>query len=213
MASGRVVGLSIVGVVALIVIIGGGGYYLNQQENYVSSSDASVQTDIVPITANGDGPLLSYDLHAGMTLKKGASIARIEQITGDVNLLAPITGTVIQNDAINREVVVPGEPVGYMADLNNLEVVAYIPETSIANVTVGRTVNVNIDAYPNTSFTGTVQEIGNASAVVTTGVQNTSLVGNFNRQTQRIPVYITLTGNEGKKLLPGMSAEVSIHRN
>lgn len=35
--------------------------------------------------------------------------------------------------------------------------------------------------------------------------------GNFSKVSQRIPVTITLDGNAGKDLVPGMSAETTIH--
>lgn len=49
--------------------------------------------------------------------------------------------------------------------------------------------------------------------MITQGLPNTSLSGNFQKTTQRIPVYISLSGTEGKQLMPGMSVEVAIHRN
>lgn len=213
MANARSVSISIILIVAAVVIIGGGGWYVYQQQNFVSSGDASVQGTIVPLTAPDDGVLVNWHAPQGGTVAKGTVLGQISGLTGTSDFDAPISGTIVQNDAVSQEVVVPGETVGYMVNLNNLQIVANVQESEINNVAVGKTVDVTIDAYPNTSFTGNVTQIGSASSVIAGGVPNTNLNSNFNKVVQRIPVYISLQGMEGKSLLPGMSAEVSIHRN
>lgn len=213
MASKRSVSISIIAVIAAIAVIGGGGWYFYQQLNYVSTADASVQGTIVPLTATNDGTLSQWRAPLGTTFSKGALLGKINGLTGTTDFTAPISGTIVQNMAVNQEVVVPGESLGYMVNLNNLQIVANVNEVDINNVAVGKTVDITIDAYPNTTFTGTVTQIGSASAILTYGLPNTNLNGNFNKVAQRVPVYISIQGTEGKKLVPGMSAEVSIHRN
>ncbi len=213
MANARTVGLSVIGIVAVIVVLGGGGWYVYQQQNYVTTDNASIQGTLVPIVAPSDGTLQSWQAPVGTAVLRGSSLGSISGLSSTTNFTAPITGTIVQNNAVDREVVVPGETLGYMVNLNDLQIVANVDETAINNVVVGKTVDITIDAYPNTTFTGTVTQIGSASSVVTDGIPNTSLSGNFNKEVQRIPVYISIQGTEGKDLMPGLSAEVSIHRN
>ncbi len=213
MAKARVISLSIIGIIAFLIIVVGGGWYVYQQQTYVSTGDASVQGTIVPLTAPGDGTLTDWHATVGKTVNKNTLLGTVDGLTGSTDLSAPITGTIVQNIAVDRETVVPGEPLGYMVNLNNLQIVANVQETEINNVAVGKTVNITIDAFPNTTFSGTVTQIGSASAVITNGIPNTSLSGTFNKETQRVPVYISIAGSEGKTLMPGMSAQVSIYRN
>lgn len=209
----RRIGLSIIVIVAVILILIGGGYYFYQQQTYVTTSDASVQGTLVSLSASSAGTLQSWDAPLGNTVSRDHILGKVTGLTGTVDITAPVGGTIVQNNAVNNEVVVPGEPIGYMVNLNALRVIAFVQETSINNVKVGHTVDITIDAYPNTVFTGTVAQIGSASAVIADGIPNTNLSGNFQKQTQRVPVYISIDGTEGKRLLPGLSAVVRIHRN
>ncbi|MHB1683587.1 MAG: HlyD family secretion protein [Bacilli bacterium] len=213
MAKARVISLSIIGVIAFLIIVVGGGWYFYLQQTYVSTTDASVQGTIVPLTSPGNGTLTDWRATVGETVNQNTLLGKVDGLTGTTNLAAPISGTIVQNIAVKRETVVPGEPLGYMVNLNNLQIVANVQETKINDVAVGKTVNITVNAYPNTTFSGTVTQIGSASAVITSGLPDTSLSGTFNKQTQRVPVYISIAGSEGKALLPGMSAAVSIYRN
>jgi len=213
MANARTISISAILIVAVIVTIGGGSWYAYNMQNFVTSGDAAVQGTIVPLTAPADGVLTHWRAPLGSTVSKGTLLGRVNGLLGQVDFSAPISGAILQNTAVNQEVVVPGEPLGYMVNLNNLQIVANIQENEINNVAVGKTVDITIDAYPNTSFTGTVTQIGSASSVIANGIPNTNLNTNFNKVVQRIPIYISIQGTEGKSLLPGMSAEVSIHRN
>jgi multidrug resistance efflux pump len=99
-----------------------------------------------------------------------------------------------------------------VTDLNNINVTAYVDENSISNVKVGQNVDIKVDAYSDTSFTGHVQQIVPAAASefsLLPTQDNAS--GNFTKVGQRIPVIITLDGNGGKNIVPGMSVEVTIH--
>lgn len=209
----RTIGLSIIAVLAAIALIAGGGWYVYQQQNYVTTSDASVQGTLVELSAPADGTLRGWSVPVGAYVANGQNLGRVDGLTGSTDIPAPISGTVVQDNAVDREVVVPGEPLGYLINLNNLQIVAYVPEAKINHVAVGKQVDITVDAYPHTQFTGTVSQIGTASAVVAQGLPNTNLSGNFTKQAQRVPVYISIAGTEGKKLLPGMSAGVAIHRN
>lgn len=213
MANARSVGLTIIGVIAVFIVIGGGGYYVYEGQNYVATDNASVQGTLVPLVVPSDGTLVTWTANIGSTVNHGTVLGQIDGLTGYTNFNSPISGTIVQNNAVKNEVVVPGETVGYITNLNSVQIIAYIDETSINNVVVGKPVDITIDAYPNTAFSGIVTQIGSSSAVVMGGLENTSISGNFNKQIQRIPVYISFQGTEGKALLPGLSANVSIHRN
>jgi multidrug resistance efflux pump len=78
---------------------------------------------------------------------------------------------------------------------------------------VGKAVDIGVSAYSNVNFTGTVSRIGSASAVVANGLADTSLSSVFDKVVQRVPVYITINGMQGKHLVPGLSATVKIHKN
>ena len=108
--------------------------------------------------------------------------------------------------------VAAGLALVQMTDLSSVNVIAYVDEKSISNVSVGQTVDVNIDAYSGTSFTGHVVQIVLATASQFSLLPNQDPTsGNFTKVGQRIPVVISLDSNLGMVLMPGMSANVTIH--
>jgi len=79
---------------------------------------------------------------------------------------APFTGTVLRKDAEVGEVVAPSVGGGLtrgavvtMADLATLEVEVDVNEAYIARVRSGQGARITLDAYPDTSFRGTVRLI------------------------------------------------------
>jgi multidrug resistance efflux pump len=110
------------------------------------------------------------------------------------------------------QVVIPGVPLAEETDLSSVTITAYIDEGALNNISTGQSVDIKVDAYSDTSFTGHVSQIVNATAgefSLLPTQDNAS--GNFTKVSQRIPVIITLDGNAGKTLMPGMSATVTIH--
>jgi RND family efflux transporter MFP subunit len=79
---------------------------------------------------------------------------------------APFTGTVLRKDAEVGEVVAPSVGGGLtrgavvtMADLATLEVEVDVNEAYIARVRGGQPARITLDAYPDTSFRGTVRMV------------------------------------------------------
>lgn len=205
-------------IIAVIVVGGGGGWYLYEQMNYISTDNASVQGSdlkgsIVPLASPGDGVLKSWQAKTGSTVNQGAVLGQVQELADSLDLRAPITGTIVENDGVNDQVVVPGQQIGYIVNLSQLQVVANLDETLINEVQVGKAVDISISAYPSVNFPGTVSRIGSASAVVVNGLANTNLSNIFDKVVQRVPVYITINGLQGKHLIPGLSAAVKIHKH
>ena len=213
MAKARTVGLSVIAILAAVIVVGGGSYYLYQQQNYVITDNASVSATLVPLDAPTGGRLVTWRAATGNVVAQGQIIGQIEGLTGTTQVVSPRSGNIVQNDAAVDEIVVPGQPLAYELNPNRIRIVANVDDSQIGNVAVGKKVDITIDAYPGTKFTGTVTQIGSATAVLTEGVPNTNLSQNFQHIVQRIPVYISIPGTEGKTLYPGLSAVVAIHRN
>lgn len=206
-------GLGIVGILAAFIVLGGGGYYFYEQQNFVITDNASVQATLVPIDAPSGGRLIAWRVATGSAVHQGQAIGRIEGLTATAGVFSPRTGDIVQNDAVANGIVVPGQTLAYELNPNQIQIVANVNDAQVGNVAVGKKVDITIDAYPGTKFTGTVTQIGSATAVLTEGIPNTTLNQNFQHEVQRVPVYISIAGTEGKTLYPGLSAQVAIHRN
>ncbi len=206
-------------VLAALAIIGGIGYYIYNGYMYYSTDDAQVNGQIVNISAPGNGQLATLTVKQGDKVTSGQTIGTVTVAgTGanaqgtTVNITSPINGTIVQVPAVQGQGVAAGLTVAQVTDLNNLNVVAYVDENTINNVSNGQQVDVKIDAFSGTTYTGHVQQIVAATAgsfSLLPTQDNAS--GNFTKVGQRIPVIVNLNGNGGNYIVPGMSAEVTIH--
>ena len=204
---------------ALAAIGGGIGYWVYSNYMYYGTDDAQVSGNIVSISATAAGTLSSLSVKPGDTVTSGQTIGTITLAAtsatanaATIDLTSPMNGTILLVPTVQNQQVVPGLTVAQMTNLSNLTITAYIDENAINNISVGQSVDVSIDAYKDTSFTGHVQLIVQAAAGQFSLLPNQDPTsGNFTKVGQRIPVIITLDGTGGKDILPGMSAEVTIH--
>jgi HlyD family secretion protein len=142
------------------------------------------------------------------TAKAGVVNAQVAvqnaQITVDqTDVRAPISGTVIEMDVERGQVISsPTSNVGEgtvlmkMADLNQVQVSTLVDETDIGKIEPGLLATVQVDAYPNRPFDGTVLKIEPLATVQ----QNVTM----------FPVRVSIRNREGL-LKPGMNSEVEIH--
>jgi HlyD family secretion protein len=81
---------------------------------------------------------------------------------------APLAGIVTALPIKEGEVTVigtmnnQGTQLLTISDMSEVEAVMMVDETSVPQVRVGQKANLNVDAYPNRKFTGTVTEVGSS---------------------------------------------------
>ncbi len=82
-----------------------------------------------------------------------------------------------------------------VTDLSKMQISADVAEADIGTVAIDQEVTFNVDAFPNRQFTGRVAQIRNLP-----------------KTQQSVVVYSTIieVSNEGQRLKPGMTANVSI---
>ncbi|GCE26329.1 multidrug efflux protein [Dictyobacter alpinus] len=205
--------------VAVLAIIGGVGYWLYNNYLYYQTDDAQVTGKILNVSSPQAGELTTLSVKLGDKVTAGQIIASISANpttpTGtktNVDITSPIAGTIVQVPAIQGETVAPGLALAQVADLGNLTVTAYVDEGQINNVKVNQDVDINIDAFSGTNYKGHIQNIVSATAGSFSLLPSTdNASGNFTKVSQRIPIVISLDGAGSNNIVPGMSAEVTIH--
>ncbi len=209
-------------VVAFLAIGGGIAYVIYNNYMYYTTDDAQVNGTIVNISAPATGVLAQLSVKVGDRVSAGQTIGTVtpasaaltssKGVPAVIDVTSLISGTVVQVPAVTGQGVTPGLPIVQVTDLNQVNVIAYVTEGAINNISNGQGVDITVDAYSGTSFSGHVQQIVQATAgqFSLLPTQDTAS-GNFTKVGQRIPVLITLDGTGGKDLVPGMSAEVTIH--
>lgn len=121
----------------------------------------------------------------------------------DVDVRAPITGTIIEKDVERGNVIASaisnvggGTVLMRMANLELVQVYTLVDETDIGKIQPGQRATVTVDAYPNRPFEGTVLKIEPRDTVS----QNVTM----------FPVRVRIDNRQGL-LKPGMNTEVEVH--
>ena len=132
-----------------------------------------------------------------------------ENSIGAIAAVRAVDGVVSRAFVEVGEYVQPGQRILLVHDPQSVYVEANIRETDIRKVSVGQTVRVEVDAYPDQIFEGKVEHIGYAATSQFTLLPSPNPSGNFTKVTQRLPIRIALSQSEDL-LRPGMMVEVFI---
>lgn len=135
-----------------------------------------------------------------------AKVERVRQSLQDTVLRSPINGVISRKRTEEGQLVQNGQPVLVISDPKDVWVLANIKESYIRDVTVGKAVDIAVDAYPDRRFEGKVETIGAAA------ISEFALfppTGSFTKVEQRIPVQIAVANTDGL-LKPGMMVVVGI---
>lgn len=130
-------------------------------------------------------------------------------------ITAPFNGVVAKLRFWEGEVVLSGEPIFVIYDLNNIGARANLEENKLAKVKLQDSVEITVDAYPDKLFLGKVVLIGASTASEFTSIPSNNAYAGFTKITQRVPVDISfenMTPEDKKRfpLRPGMSVEIRI---
>ncbi|NMF00487.1 efflux RND transporter periplasmic adaptor subunit [Aneurinibacillus aneurinilyticus] len=211
----RRLGINIIVMLCLLAVIAGGGYYVTQQVNYVKTDNARVLADMETVSAPENGRLDTWSAQTGEQVKAGTLLGMEKAIAAKPHdeLKAPIEGTVLKTNALPGQMVAQKQPLAMIADMKKMYILAYIDETQIGDVGVGNTVDVYLDAYSGTKFSGEVSEIGYEAGNFLQGGQFSHQKGGTpSKEIKRVPVKITVDDFYGNYVALGMNATVKIHK-
>lgn len=211
------IGLTVIGILTIIAILGFSGTYFFYSRNYVSTDNAQVDGDKITITAPANGYLTDWQGSQGTQVKRDQMLGRIKMTGGFVASLkairSPGAGTIAVDNGIEGAFVTVGTQIAAAYDLQSIYVTARVDETDVDDVRVGEPVDIAVDAFPGADVTGRVIEIQNSAATQFDLFPEQNSSGNYQKETQMIPVKIALTGTAGRPLLPGMNVTVEIHKH
>ncbi len=146
------------------------------------------------------------------TLNSAIQVIKTE--LAHTQLYSNISGIIAKRWILTGDVVAPGQSVFTIYNLKNVWVTAMIKETDLNKISLGDTVNIQVDAYPDTKFIGRIFQIGSNTAALFSLIPPSNASGNFTKVTQRIPIKISVKPVEKTALkyglLPGMSVEIKL---
>jgi HlyD family secretion protein len=130
---------------------------------------------------------------------EGLALARTRLSYATV--FSPLSGTVLSKNAEPGEFVAAGTPVVTVADLRDVWLRGYIPETDLGKVRLGREVAVTADSYPGKKYEGRVTFIAQDAEFTPKSVQT---------QKERVKLVYRIKvsiANPAGELKPGMPAD------
>ena len=129
---------------------------------------------------------------------------------------APINGVATQVEQIQLgRFVMAGAPVFSVIDISSPWVDANPKESDFTYVAVGQSVTLDVDAFPNHVFKGTVGSLSPGTGAQFAILPPQNATGNFVKVVQRVPVRIYFDSNDKfvRKLKAGMSVYATIDTN
>ena len=120
--------------------------------NMVSSGSPEVQGNMQRLMEGAVQRLRNWDISE-------AELSRLEKegkVRQYLTLRSPANGVVLEKPAIQGKRFTAGEVLYQIADLSSVWLLADVFEQDLAEVRIGRTARVTVDAYPGKVFTGKV---------------------------------------------------------
>jgi membrane fusion protein, multidrug efflux system len=161
------------------------------------------------LLGNPDLPLDQFPPYA----QAKAALEQAERNLDHSVMRAPMDGIATQVDQIQLgRFVAAGTPVFSIIDTSKPWVDANLKESDFTHVAVGQPVSIEVDAFPDHVFKGTIGSLspGTGSQFAILPPQNAT--GNFVKVVQRVPVRIYFDNRDKyvQKLKAGMSAYTTI---
>jgi HlyD family secretion protein len=165
----------------------------------LSAQQLLPQADLETAKSNYEGAVAGMQ---GAVAAVSQSAAAVQQAQVDLThtvIRAPIDGVVVARNVDVGQTVAASlqAPVLFVIanDLSRMQVNASIDEADVGRVRAGQDVTFHVDAYPNDTFTGRVDQVRLQPITV-----------------QNVVTYNTLIAvdNPGGRLMPGMTATVSV---
>jgi RND family efflux transporter MFP subunit len=89
----------------------------------------------------------------------GARVAMANKSLADTTVRAPFAGEVVERKVSVGDFVNTGTAVATVVRINPLRLLVTVPEQSVSLVQIGQPVRLQVDAYPDRTFTGTIRYV------------------------------------------------------
>ena len=161
---------------------------------------------------NLDLPLLEHPDY----LLAQAELDQAKLNLSHIDTVAPSAGIIANLSMQKGEYIIAGAPLFSLVEVSHVWIEANFKETDLTHMSSGQSATVNIDAYPDREWQGTVSSITPATGSEFSLLPPQNSTGNWVKVVQRVSVKISLDSPSINVLLrpvaltPGMSALVSV---
>ncbi|MFZ9395468.1 MAG: HlyD family secretion protein [Erythrobacter sp.] len=141
-----------------------------------------------------------------------ARIADAQLALRRTEVRAPAAGRVAQADRLLvGQQAIANLPVVTLVRTGASYVEANFKETDLTDMREGQRAKVELDAYPELELEGRVASIGAGTGSEFSVLPAQNATGNWVKVTQRVPVKIVLVGQSPRRLIAGLSADVTVY--
>ena len=150
------------------------------------------------LTKNEQTPRLGQNEAAVRLAQAAVELARLN--LSYTVITATCDGVTGRKDIHEGQLVQPGQTMVDIVDGTDLWVIANYRETQLPHIHEGDRVTLTADAVPGVTYTGTVESISDATGAAFSLIPQDNATGNFVKVEQRVPVRISLAGNDPERL-------------
>lgn len=191
------------GIGLAIIFLIAGAFYLEKTHDRVAIDDSLAQAPISSITPANNGTLSQMDVYEGEHIKKGDQLA----VIGGQTVFSDTDGIVIMADNQLGSSVTSQNPVVQVINPVDMRIAGTIDENKgLDQVTVGQVASFTVDALPNQTFWGYVDEVSPSAKQTQLSFSISS-----ERPTQQFVVYVRFDATKYPAIKNGMSAKLTVY--
>ena len=184
------------------------------------SNMRALEANLVSSKANQESMAQAAQAAAFNVKSSEATLAELQTSLRRATIYAPVDGVVSmlsveQGERVVGTIQMAGTEMMRIANLDAMEVRVEVSENDIPRVSVGNTVDVEVDAYTDRKFRGTVYQVASSSTTAALAENNltSDQVTNFEVRIRIEPSSYAdlISPNKPYPFRPGMSASVDIY--
>ncbi|TDW51765.1 membrane fusion protein (multidrug efflux system) [Flavobacterium sp. 270] len=150
-------------------------------------------------------------LQADVKRKKAALILAKLNLSYTV-IRAPYSGRLGRKNILNGQQIQPGQPLVSIIDEGEKWITANYKETQVADMYIGQTAEIQVDAMDGKTFTGKIVAIAGSTGSRFSLLPADNSTGNFVKIVQRVPVKIAFVSEQNDRVVPGMNVSVAVKK-
>lgn len=189
-----------------------------QQYDAIHTAYLTAQARYEQVSRNRESVSLSK-MEQGHRLSQSEAVIQLAEASVDMArlnlsycaIVATADGVLTRKDVHVGQLVNPGQTMVSIVDAGELWIEANFRESQLHHIAVGSSVEIEIDAVPDITYTGVVESLSSATGSATSLIPVDNATGNFVKVEQRLPIRIRLNETGDISLLKaGYNAEVEV---
>ncbi|HWY80192.1 MAG TPA: HlyD family efflux transporter periplasmic adaptor subunit [Candidatus Sulfotelmatobacter sp.] len=191
------------GIILGILLLIGVFIFYEKVANRIFIDSSLIQAPLITISPSGNGKVQEMDVTEGQHVQKGDQLA----IVGSEALRSDTDGMIVTSQNITGSTVGPQTQLIQMIRPVDFRVAGTIDENKgLDSIKLGQVVSFTIDAFPNKTYWGFVDEVSPTAKTAQLSFSISS-----ERPTQQFVIYARFDSARYPEIKNGMSAKMTIY--